>query len=263
MNLTRIAAVAVAAIALVVFGPATALAYEQVSLKTAFSPDRLGASTTIHITLNISSSTGGLPSPVTDVQIALPAGMGLGTTNLGEVTCNPVNLFEIGPRGCSPNSQMGVGSATVMLPFLPEPPAIHARIGLYMGTPRNNHTTVLLFAETFTPVEGSYLFPTELLPSRDSTFGAELNTDLGLIPTVPEGGPAVIVHMETTLGPSHLTYYRRSHGKVIPYTPEGLAVPEHCPHGGFPFRATYHFADGSVVTARAHVPCPSRGRHMR
>lgn len=238
--------------------PSTAGASERVRLKAGFSPDRLGVSTTVHLQFNISSTTGGIPSPVTDVNIDLPSGMGLGTTNLGEATCDPAALFTFGPQGCSPNSRMGIGRATVELPLGPEPPELAAAVTLYMAVPQNHHTTLLLYAETKTPVYSQNVFPTELLPPSGGPYGAELITAMPLIPTVPEGGPAVIVHMETTLGPDHLTYYKRRHGKVMPYSPEGLAVPERCPRGGFPFRAIYKFYDGGTVSTTTRVPCPPR-----
>jgi hypothetical protein len=238
-----------------ILGPNAADASQRAKLKASFSPDRLGVSTTVHLEFDIFSTTGVAPSPVTDVNVDLPAGMGLGTTNLGEETCNPNALFIFGPQGCSPNSRMGLGSATVEIPVGAEPPRLSARITVYMGVPHEHHTTVLIYAETITPVSGQWVFPTQLLPGG-GIYGADLHTAMSLIPTWPEGPPAVIVHMETTLGPSHLTYYARRHGKVVPYSPEGMAVPEHCPLGGFPFHATYRFNDGSTTSVTTTVPCP-------
>jgi hypothetical protein len=240
---------------LAILAPSPAGASQRVKLKASFSPDRLGASTTIHFGFNITTTTGAVPSPVTDVQIDLPAGMGLGTTNLGEETCDPAMLLADGPAGCSPNSRMGFGNASVEIPVEIEHPKFYAFVTVYMGVPEKQHTTMLLYAETRTPVVGQFLFPSELLPTS-GIYGAELHTAMPLIPTWPEGPPAVIVHMETTLGPSHLTYYAHRHGKLVPYTPEGMAVPERCPHGGFPFHAAYRFDDGSTAAATTSVPCP-------
>src|SRR5579871_4577473 len=209
----RKAAISAIIVLLGVLIPSTADASQRVKLKASFSPDRLGASTTIHFGFNIISTTDGVPSPVTDVQIDLPAGMGLGTTDLGEETCNPEALFTFGPDGCSPNSRMGLGNAMVEIPVGPEPPKIYAGVTVYMGVPQKQHTTMLIYAETRTPVAGQFLFPSELLPTSGG-YGAELHTAMPLIPTWPAGPPAVIVHMETTLGPSHLTYYTHKHGKL-------------------------------------------------
>jgi hypothetical protein len=238
--------------------PSAADASQRVKLTASFSPDRLGVPTTIRFGFNISSTTGGIPSPMTQVDVALPAGIGLGTTDLGEATCNPAALFAFGPQGCSPNSRMGLGIATVELPVVPEPPELSADITVYMGAPEEHRTTMLIYAETKTPVQGQWVFPTQLLPSNGA-YGADLHTVMPLIPTWPGGAPAAIVHMETTLGPRHLTYYTRRHNRLVAYAPEGMAVPEHCPPDGFPFRATYHFDDGSTTSVTTHVPCPRNG----
>jgi hypothetical protein len=235
--------------------PSAANGEQHVSLKANFAPDHLGKSTTIHLGFAVTSTTGGVPSPVTDVQLDLPAGMGLGTTNLGEDTCEPKKLFALGPNGCSPNSRMGLGNADVEIPVGRIRLRIHAFITVYMGVPHDQHTSLLIYAETRTPVVGDFLFPTELLPTT-GLYGAEIHTKTPLIPTWPDGPLAVIVHMETTLGPSHLTYFMNEHGRIVPYTPEGMSVPERCPRGGFPFRAKYHFYDGSTTSATTRVPCP-------
>jgi hypothetical protein len=150
---------------------------------------------------------------------------------------------------------MGLGNATVEIPVETGPTRYHAKVIVYMGKPVEHHTTMLIYAETVTPVYGQWVFPTELLPGGGA-YGAQLNTAMPLIPTWPGGPPAVIVHMETTLGPNHLTYYTHRHGQIVAYAPEGMAAPEHCPRGGFPFGATYHFQDGSTTSATTVVPCP-------
>ncbi len=182
--------------------------------------------------------------------------MGLGTTDLGEETCSPAILMNKGPEECPPNSRMGLGNAIVEIPVGTQRDTFYAFVSIYMGVPQDQHTTLLIYAETRRPVVGQFLFPSELLPTT-GLYGAEIHTAMPIIPTWPEGPPAVIVHMETTLGPSHLTYYARRHGKLVPYTPEGMAVPERCPRDGFPFHAVYHFYNGSSASATTRVPCPS------
>lgn len=236
--------------------PAQAAAIEKVKLNASFSPDRLGASTTVHFGFTIKSSTSRVPPAVTDVQLFLPAGMGLGNTDLGEATCNPELLLTLGPAaGCSPNSRMGLGTATVEIPTEFDPAQISAYVTVYMTVPHEEHTTLLLYAETRTPVEAQFVFPTQLLPTTGA-YGAEMHTEMPLIASWPEGPPASIIHMETSLGPSELTYYTRRHGKVVGYKPEGMAVPEHCPRGGFPFHADYRFSDGTTAEATTRIPCP-------
>lgn len=242
-------------LALVGIPAAHAVAIEKVNLNASFSPDRLGASTTVRFGFTIHSSTSRVPPAVTDVQLFLPAGMGLGTTDLGEATCNPRLLLELGPaEGCSPNSRMGLGTATVEIPTS-DPVQVSANVTVYMTVPHEEHTTLLLYAETATPVEAAFVFPTQLLPTN-GVYGAEMHTEMPLITSWPEGPPVSMIHMETSLGPSEITYYTRRHGKVVGYKPEGMAVPEHCPRGGFPFHAVYRFSDGSTAEATTRIPCP-------
>jgi hypothetical protein len=69
-----------------------------------------------------------------------------------------------------------------------------------------------------------------------------------------------IVSVQTTIGPSHLTYYKHVHGRRVAFRPRGVSVPERCPHGGFPFAAEFTFQDGSTATGVTTVPCPPRQR---
>ena len=77
-----------------------------------------------------------------------------------------------------------------------------------------------------------------------------------LVTSVPGGPDVSIVNVQATIGPSHLTYYRTVHGRPVPFKPRGVAVPERCPHGGFPFAAQFTFADASRTSASTTVPCP-------
>src|SRR5580692_519313 len=87
--------------------PAAAGAAQTVTLQTSFSPDRLGASTTIGFDFHIVSTTGATPSPLTSVRLRLPPGIDYVTTTLGLATCTPARLLGKGLSGCSPNSRLG------------------------------------------------------------------------------------------------------------------------------------------------------------
>ncbi|HEV3071041.1 MAG TPA: hypothetical protein VGY76_06410 [Solirubrobacteraceae bacterium] len=77
--------------------PPFAVASETVRLYTSFSPDRPGASTTITFGFTIGSSNGQVPSPLTSVNLHLPAGIGLARNGLGTAICEPSELYEEGP----------------------------------------------------------------------------------------------------------------------------------------------------------------------
>ena len=81
-----------------------------------------------------------------------------------------------------------------------------------------------------------------------------------LVASVPGGPNVSIVSVTSTIGPAHLTYYRTVRGRRVPFSPRGVSVPERCPHGGFPFAATFGFQDASTASATTTVPCPARRR---
>jgi hypothetical protein len=255
-----------AAAALLVCGcaaPAVAAgATEQASLHASFSPDRLGASTTIGFSFQVSTTEGLAPPPMTAVDLHMPAGMNYTETTLGLAICQPAVLQAKGPSGCSPNSRLGYGSASVEVPFgtgsgheLPEIQAL-------MGPPSKGNMVVLFYANGQTPVFAQLVFQGEVLP-QFGRFGSQLSTFVPPIPSVPNGPDVSIVQVQATIGPNHLTYYKHVHGKLVSFHPVGIAVPEHCPSGGFPFSAEFTFQDGSHASAATTVACPKPSKRKK
>jgi hypothetical protein len=235
--------------------PASAQAAETVALHTSFSPDRLGASTTIGFGFTIGSTEGGLPSPLTHVSLRMPKGMNYVTTTLGLSVCNPENLVKSGLSGCSPNSRLGYGSAYVEVPFGEGSGREIPQIEALMGPPHEGNIVVLFYANGLAPVYAQIVFSGELLPG-EGAFGGDLDTSIPQIPSVTNGPPVSIINVSSTIGPSHLTYYKHVHGKLVGYQPKGISLPTSCPKGGFPFSAQFTFMDGSQVVATHSVPCP-------
>src|SRR5262249_11949662 len=139
--------------------PAAATATtEQATLHASFTPDKLGASTTIAFGFHVQTTEGLAPPPLTNIDLHLPAGMNYTTTTLGLALCNPESLVKSGIAGCSPNSRLGFGSALVEVPFgtgagheLPEIQAL-------MGPPNNGNMVVLFYANGQTPVFAQLVF---------------------------------------------------------------------------------------------------------
>jgi hypothetical protein len=241
--------------------PASASAStERARLHAGFSPDRLGASTTISFGFHIETTEGLAPPPMTSLDLRMPAGINYTTTTLGLAICQPAALQAKGLAGCSPNSRLGYGSALVEVPFgvgfgheIPEIQAL-------MGPPHNGNLVVLFYANGLTPVYAQLVFAGEVLPASGA-FGSRLATEVPPIASVPGGADVSIVSVQSTIGPSHLTYYRHRHRHLVAFHPEGVSVPERCPHGGFPFAAEFGFQDGSHTTAKTTVPCPLQRRH--
>jgi hypothetical protein len=257
--LTAFAAAIAAAFALAASAclPASAGAAEAVTLHTSFTPDRLGASTTIGFGFDIANTSGGSPAPLTSVSLHLPPGINYLSTTLGLAICQPAELLAHGLAGCSPNSRLGFGSAYVEVPFGQASGHEIPEIQALMGPPHNGNIVVLFYANGQEPVYAQLVFQGELIAGSE-TLGGSLNTAVPLIPSVTNGPPVSIVSVQATIGPSHLTYYEHVHGRTVSFHPRGVAVPMRCPRGGFPFSAQFAFQDGSSATAASTVPCPPR-----
>jgi hypothetical protein len=235
--------------------PATAGAAQTVALHTSFSPDKLGASTTVGFSFQITNTEGGLPAPLTGLSLHLPAGIDYVTTTLGLSICQPARLLERGLSGCSPNSRLGFGSALVEVPFGTGSGHEIPEIQALMGPPHDGNIVVLFYANGQEPVYAQIVFQGELVAGSDSLGGA-LEAAIPLIPSVTNGPPVSILSVESTIGPSHLTYYKQVHGKKVAFHPRGVSVPQTCPRGGFPFSANFTFLDGTSAVASSVVPCP-------
>ena len=239
--------------------PATAGAAQTVTLHTSFTPDRLGASTTVGFGFQIASTSGGLPSPLTGLSLHLPPGIDYVTTTLGLSICQPASLLEHGLSGCSPNSRLGFGSALVEVPFGTGSGHEIPNIQALMGPSHNGNIVVLFFANGQEPVYAQIVFQGELV-AGSTAFGGDLDATIPLIPSVTNGPPVSILSVESTIGPSHLIYYKHVHGKRVAFHPRGVSVPLSCPRGGFPFSANFSFLDGTSTVASSVVPCPPPSR---
>jgi hypothetical protein len=232
---------------------------ERATLHASFSPNRLGAPTTISFGFQLSTAEGTAPPPLSALDLRMPAGMNYTTTTLGLAICQPAALLERGLAGCSPNSRLGYGSALVEVPFgtgagheIPEVQALS-------GPSPNGNLVVLFYANGQSPVFAQLAFSGEVLPDT-GRFGSQLATTVPSVTSVPGGPDVSIVSVQTTIGPSHLIYYKHSHGHLVPFRPRGVSVPERCPRGGFPFAADFTFQDGSQASGSTTVPCPPRRR---
>jgi hypothetical protein len=242
--------------------PGTATAAETATIKVGFSPDRLGSPTTIEITGNIANPNGGVPGPVTSFTVHLPPELELVASTLGLAICQPSALLQEGLSGCSPNARLGTGTATVEVPFGPEVVSETANIDALMGPPAGEQLGVLLYAESQSPVAAQVVFPGVLLVSSGS-MGESLNTIVPITPTLPGAAPASVSSIHLSVGPDHLTYYKKEHGKTVSFRPIGASLPAVCPRGGFHFLTELSFLDGTNLSVPSTVPCPPSHRHPR
>lgn len=235
----------------------SATAAQRVELKVAFQPDRVGARTTIELALRIGGPGGAPPTPVTGLDLRLPAGMGIATTTLGQSNCAPANLIYAGLSGCSANARIGFGDATAVVQVGSQNVYERGSLNVLMGPPVENRVEVLFYVEALDPVFAQLVLPSVVAEDR-LPFGEQLDTAIPLIQAWPSGPYLALETFVSTIGPLHLTYHRQVSGRTIAYRPHGVRVPRACPRGGFPFAARLTFQDGTRAGAVYRVPCPSR-----
>lgn len=196
-----------------------------------------------------------MPPPLTALDLRYPANIGLITSGLGLETCEAAALEARGPAGCPPNALMGFGTALVQMPIAGTVLEESAYITTWMAPIRNGHLQLLFYAEGREPVYAELTLTSAVLEASPP-YGGRLYTNIPEIPNIAGAPPPSLVQMESTIGPKHITYYERDHGKTIAYTPIGLRLPPTCPRDGFPFQATFAFLNSTHASARTTVPCP-------
>lgn len=229
-----------------------------VKLVTRFEPDQLGASSTMLLEFVIATPAGETPSPLVGVSFQLPSGVGVSSSTLGAATCEPATLQEHGLGGCSSNSLMGSGDATASVPIGPGTLDEPVKLTILMAPAVDGHTAMSFYADGSSPVIAQLVFPALLL-ADSGPFGASLDTSIPLIAGLPGAPDVAILSMQASIGSNGLIYHKRVHGNVVSYVPKGFAVPSRCPSGGFPFAATFTFANGASESASSTAPCPSGG----
>jgi len=227
---------------------APAWATQTATISAKFSPNRLGAHTTVSFGFEIRAVGGGLPSALTGIAFHYPSDLGLGTSDLGVASCEQTKLAELGPKGCPPNSIMGRGSALAQFQVSPEVSEETASLALVAGPEHDGYVNLLISATGVYPVAARIVMSALLLPGQ-------LRFSVPLVPGIPEGPDVAVVRVNATLG-GNLTYYERKHGRRVAYHPAGILLPKRCPHGGFRFNATFSFVDGTQAQASTVVRCP-------
>jgi hypothetical protein len=231
--------------------PASAADATTARMSAAFTPEKLGAATTLTLSFQITGRGGYVPPPLTAVDFYYPPNLGFVTSGLGLATCQAEELQEHGPDVCPPNSHMGYGSALAEIPFGGELLTEPATIALLAGPSQDGHVTILICATGLSPVAARVVMPTTLLAGH-------LHIGVPLVPSLPGAPDVAVVRIQVTLG-GHLTYYEERRGKIVAYHPKGIGLPRRCPRGGFKFATRFAFLDGSQTATHAAVRCPIHG----
>ena len=258
MKATRTAAcLLTAALALPMWPATSAAAAQTVKLEASLTPERLGAGTTLYFGLRIAGPNGQIPPPLSTVNLLYPANLGLISSGLGLATCSRPELEA--QSACPPDSLMGYGTALAEVPFGPETLRETAQITTWMAPIEAGHLGLLFLVQGQTPVRAELIFTSHILPAP-RPFGGAVATTLPIIPSLPDTPDVSVTRLSTTLGPMHITYYQRFHGKTTAYHPTGIRLPRTCPAGGFPFAAELTFQNDTHATAHTSVACPGSAR---
>jgi hypothetical protein len=229
-------------------GPSAALAQPATgaSIHASFLPDRLGASTALTLTAAFSGGAEGVPAPLRQAVLRLPAGL---TINLrGSVTCPQSRLRRAGAAGCPAGSIVGRGHALtdVYAGSLTVPE--EANVTVFRGPSHSGLQTFEIFGQGETPLYQSVI-STAVLQPDSAPYGAKLTVSVPPIPTLVLEPDASIVSVSVTVG--GIGRKPKAHAAA-----GSIRVPRTCPAGGFPFAASFAFADRSATSASAAVACP-------
>ncbi len=233
-----------------------AQARQSVRLSATLNPEILGHETMLGFDFHIRATHGRVPSPVRGIALRYPNDLGIATSGLGLATCRQSSLEALGLRACPPNSIMGSGAASVEIPVGPEIVRETTKLTIVRAPVSAGRFALIFYADGSSPVQAQLALPAFLLTSG-GPFGGNLDIHLPLVPSLPESADVALIQLRARIGPEHLTYYERVHGRTIAFRPHGIRLPKSCPRGGFPFAATFAFSDGTHRTARASTPCPA------
>jgi hypothetical protein len=215
------------------------------SIAPVLSPDRLGVKGALTFTIGYAGGELGVPSPVRRAVLRFPAGLTLDIPSLR--SCSTARLEARGARGCPKQSEIGTGQALVEGNLGAQTLTEDATLRAFLGPPENLQPTFEILGQGYTPIGQQMVLTATALPDRPP-YGEKLVMSIPPIPTLPSEPDASIASFSLTIGASrrHRTHSTNS-----------VVIPSSCPTGGFPFAAEFTYADGSVSSAPATVPCPS------
>jgi hypothetical protein len=257
----RLLTVAVTAVALCSLAPiGSAWAAEKAKLTVGFAPYRLGVNSAFTFAVQVGSTAGAIPSPVTSMGLRMPAGMGLSSSQLGLSVCRPEALRAGGVAGCPPEAVIGTGKASIVEATSSEQIEIPIAITVLMAPSSHEQTRLFFYAE------GQSAMITELFYGGFMTgiakpLGTLVGATIPLTVGVPGTPPAALTNVAVTLAPRGLMYVKHVNGRTVRYHPKGLAVPAVCPPGGFTFGVKLGFADGTYTEPTTRLACPDPAGH--
>jgi hypothetical protein len=215
------------------------------TMHASFLPDRLGASTAFTLAFRFSGGEEGVPAPLRRMIVRMPAGL---TIDLrGVEPCVKARLRGGGAAGCPSASLLGRGHALLATHAGSQTIAEEPTISIFRGPNRASRPTFEIFGRGETPLNESTTSDAILQPDGPP-FGSKITVSVPPIPTLVYEPDASFSSLSLTLGRVGGSPRAHAAGKIV--------LPRSCPTGGFPFAASFAFADGSTASAAAKVRCP-------
>ena len=243
------AAIALAALTACCCGaatPAFAQPETSASIRPMFLPDRLGASTAFTLSLGFSGGAEGVPAPLSQVVVHLPAGLVINLRGVG--TCAKAQLERKGASGCPSGSLIGRGHALLEVHAGSLTNPEEATVSVFRARNHGALPAFEIFGQGETPLDESTI-STAVLGGGSAPYGLKLTVSVPPIPTLVFEPNASFKSLSLTIG--GVGRGPRAHTAA-----GAIVVPHSCPAGGFPFAADFTFADESTASTTANVPCP-------
>jgi hypothetical protein len=216
------------------------------SIHPSFFPNRLGASTAFTLAINFSGGSESVPAPLRHEVLHLAAGLGIHLR--GVRTCAKSRLQRKGAAGCPKGSLVGRGHALAEARTGSLTTPEQVTISVFRGPNRHGRPVLEILGQGYTPLWERTVSTAVLAPDR-SPYGTKVTVSVPRIPTLRYEPDASLASLSLTLG-------HGGHGPRAHTASAKITVPRRCPGGGFPFTASFDFADGSSTSASASIACP-------
>jgi hypothetical protein len=238
------AAAAVAAAVAAVAVPTAALAEHTQTLDVAAElikqPPGKPWEVNLLLGATLDDTSGEQPSPVNHIKFSFTKGAKVNSDAFA--TCTVDKLRNQGPSACPSGSLLGTGTAKAEALTL----LLDADLRVYNGPGTASKRQIILYAKVRQIPTIVLVFP-GTLQKTSGKFGWTLDLPIPPIPTVGDAGNnASVTGFQVKVG---------GYGKKrTPF----IQAPTKCSKPGWPFAATYSYADGASGSATALMDCTIR-----
>jgi hypothetical protein len=189
---------------------------------------------------------GELPPPLSRAVVRLPAGLGIDLR--GVAVCSASRLQRHGANGCPARSRIGRGVELLEVQAGSQPIPEQAALWAFRGPDRGGRPTFEILGQGESPLQERTI-AVATLSAQGPPYGSRLTVSIPPIPTVVYEPDASILSFSLTIGAVGAGPRARAAAATV-------TVPRRCPAGGFPFAASFDFADATTASAATRVRCP-------